>query len=123
MELMKEQLIEILENCVKHNCKGCPLFNKTCTQITKKNALYYLKDKFTPVENIYENAKITDVSLGIDDHCCLTFSIVLKGSGWGTCFGGYNLAFSTEHRLKVLKRGLRHLQELWMLWAFQNGKI
>lgn len=41
----------------------------------------------------YENAQVTNVSLGIDDHCCLTFSIVLKGSGWGAIFGGYNLAF------------------------------
>ena len=112
MELMKEQLIEILENCVKHNCKGCPLFNKTCTQITKKNALYYLKDKFTPVENIYENAKITDVSLGIDDHCCLTFSIVLKGSGWGTCFGGYNLAFFNGTSFKGSEKGLEALTRI-----------
>lgn len=72
---------------------------------------------------IYENAKITDVSLGIGDHCCLTFSIALKGLGWGASFGGYNLAFSMEHHLKVLKRDLKHLQELWTLWALQNGKI
>jgi hypothetical protein len=109
---MKEQLIEILENCVNNNCKGCQLFNKNCSKITKKNALHYLKDESTLVENIYENAQITDVSLEINDHCCLTFSITLKGSGWGASFGGYNLAFFNGTSFEGSEKGLEALTRI-----------
>lgn len=37
------------------------------------------------------NAEITNVSLNMKDHGCLTLSIVLKGSGWGVVYGGYCL--------------------------------
>lgn len=36
-----------------------------------------------------ENAKITDVSITMGDHGCLTFWITLEGGGWGCNFGGY----------------------------------
>lgn len=36
-----------------------------------------------------ENARITKVSLSIDDHGCLTFWITLEGGGWGVNVGGY----------------------------------
>lgn len=39
-----------------------------------------------------ENAKITNVDLSMQDYGCLTFKIVLDGSGWGFCYGGYVLA-------------------------------
>lgn len=39
-----------------------------------------------------ENAQITNVDLSMQDHGCLTLEIVLKGSGWGCCYGGYVLA-------------------------------
>lgn len=39
-----------------------------------------------------ENAQITSVDLSMQDHGCLTLKIVLKGSGWGCCYGGYTLA-------------------------------
>ena len=38
-----------------------------------------------------ENALITNVSLNFKDHGVLTLNIVLEGSGWGCCFGGYVL--------------------------------
>jgi len=37
------------------------------------------------------NGKITNVSLSMADHGCLTFSITLDGSGVGCNFGGYVL--------------------------------
>jgi len=38
------------------------------------------------------NAKITGVSISMADHGCLTFYIILEGSGWGCSFGGYCIA-------------------------------
>lgn len=124
--ITKEEFEKAVEVCTNSdmNCEQCPLNKK----IYKCGVFFtrYIKEnepapviKNTPsaecnTNTIYENAKITDVSLGIGDHCCLTFSIVLKGSGWGTCFGGYNLAFfngttfkgseSSEKGLEALKR-------------------
>lgn len=36
-----------------------------------------------------KNARIEKVSITMEDHGCLTFYIVLSGSGWGCCYGGY----------------------------------
>ncbi len=36
-----------------------------------------------------ENAKITNVSITMEDHGCLTFWMTLEGDGWGCGFGGY----------------------------------
>lgn len=36
-----------------------------------------------------KNAKITNVSLSMADHGCLTFSITLDGGSWGCNYGGY----------------------------------
>lgn len=36
-----------------------------------------------------KNAKITNVSLSMADHGCLTFYITLDGGGWGCNYGGY----------------------------------
>ena len=36
-----------------------------------------------------ENAQITNVSLTMEDHGCLTFWLTLEGEGWGCGFGGY----------------------------------
>lgn len=38
-----------------------------------------------------KNAKITSVSLNMENHGCLTLDILLEGNGWGVCFGGYCL--------------------------------
>lgn len=38
-----------------------------------------------------ENAKITAVSLNMENHGCLTLDITLEGAGWGVCYGGYCL--------------------------------
>lgn len=38
-----------------------------------------------------KNAKITSVSLNMENHGCLTLDICLEGNGWGVCFGGYCL--------------------------------
>lgn len=35
------------------------------------------------------NAQITNVSLTMEDHGCLTFWLTLEGDGWGCGFGGY----------------------------------
>lgn len=37
------------------------------------------------------NAKITNVSLSMKDHGCLTLSIALQGAGRGVVYGGYCL--------------------------------
>ena len=36
-----------------------------------------------------ENAKITNVSLTMADHGCLTFWITIESAGWGCSIGGY----------------------------------
>ena len=36
-----------------------------------------------------ENAKITNASISMEDHGCLTFFLTLKGEGWGVNYGGY----------------------------------
>ena len=36
-----------------------------------------------------ENAKITNVSITMADHGCLTFWITVEGAGWGCGIGGY----------------------------------
>lgn len=36
-----------------------------------------------------QNAKITNVSITMEDHCCLTFWLSLDGGGWGVGIGGY----------------------------------
>lgn len=45
------------------------------------------------VENGYkiENAKITNVSLNMKNHGCLTLDLTLEGYGWGCVYGGYCL--------------------------------
>ena len=35
------------------------------------------------------NMKITNVSLSMADHGCLTFGLTLEGSGFGVVYGGY----------------------------------
>lgn len=36
-----------------------------------------------------ENAKITNVSISMSDHGCLTFRLTLEGYSWGVYYGGY----------------------------------
>ena len=36
-----------------------------------------------------KNAKISDVSISMADHGCLTFYLSLNGGSWGCNFGGY----------------------------------
>ena len=36
-----------------------------------------------------KNAKITNVSITMSDHGCLTFWLTLEGGGWGCGYGGY----------------------------------
>lgn len=35
------------------------------------------------------NAKITNTSISMEDHGCLTFYITVEGAGWGVSIGGY----------------------------------
>lgn len=39
--------------------------------------------------NEIKNVKITNVSLTMADHGCLTFYLTLEGDGWGISYGGY----------------------------------
>lgn len=39
--------------------------------------------------NEIKNVKITNVSLTMADHGCLTFYLTLEGGGWGISYGGY----------------------------------
>lgn len=39
--------------------------------------------------NEIKNVKITNVSLTMADHGCLTFYLTLEGDGWGVSYGGY----------------------------------
>lgn len=38
-----------------------------------------------------ENAKINSVDLSMEDHGCMTLSVVLEGKGWCCTYGGYCL--------------------------------
>ena len=40
-----------------------------------------------------ENAKISSVSITMEDHGCLTFWIHLEGAGWACGFGGYCIGY------------------------------
>ena len=60
-----------------------------------------------------KNAKITNVSLSMEDHGCLTFYITLDGGDWGCNYGGYCIGkgylgakefYSTGAGLEVLMR-------------------
>jgi hypothetical protein len=122
--ITKEEFEKAVEFCTNadENCAHCPLSKKffTCGRYLTR----YIKEnepapviKNTPsaecnTNTIYENAKITDVSLGIGDHCCLTFSITLKGSGWGASFGGYNLAFFNGTSFEGSEKGLEALTRI-----------
>lgn len=43
--------------------------------------------------NEIKNVKITNVSLTMADHGCLTFYLTLEGDGWGINYGGYCIGF------------------------------
>ena len=129
--LTREETIKAFECCyMTHNCGGCPFDEQGEWECgngepeINKAVMHYLKEnepapviKNTPsaecnTNTIYENAKITDVSLGIGDHCCLTFSIALKGLGWGASFGGYNLTFFNGTSFEGSEKGLEALTRI-----------
>ena len=60
-----------------------------------------------------KNAKITNISVSMEDHGCLTFYITLDGGGWGCSYGGYCIGkgylgakefYSTDAGLEILMR-------------------
>lgn len=122
--MTKEEILEAAKHCVETGgiCENCPFrINKTNCELSFAN--YIKENESKPViknisstesntNTIYENAKITDVSLGIGDPCCLTFSITLKGSGWGASFGGYNLAFFNGTSFEGSEKGLEALTRI-----------
>ena len=57
-----------------------------------------------------ENAKITDVYFGLEDHGCLTLYLTLEGAGWGCSYGGWNLA--GPHAAGCIKELLITLDEM-----------
>lgn len=122
--ITKEEFEKAVEVCTNtdETCEHCPLSKKffSCGGYL---ARYIKENELAPVikntpsaecntNTIYKNAKITDVSLGIGDHCCLTFSITLKGSGWGASFGGYNLAFFNGTSFEGSEKGLEALTRI-----------
>lgn len=124
--ITREEFKKAVEYCASDptDCEGCPLFDSDKHRMCSTYlAEYIMNNEFAPVikniplaesntNTIYENAKITDVSLGIGDHCCLTFSITLKGSGWGASFGGYNLAFFNGTTFKGSESSEKGLEAL-----------
>lgn len=60
-----------------------------------------------------KNAKITNISVSMEDHGCLTFYITLDGGAWGCNYGGYCIGkgylgakefYSTDAGLEILMR-------------------
>jgi hypothetical protein len=60
-----------------------------------------------------KNAKITNISVSMEDHGCLTFYITLDGGGWGCTYGGYCIGkgylgakefYSTDAGLEIIMR-------------------
>lgn len=115
--ITKEEFEKAVNYCASDpiDCKGCPL---CASDMCSVYLAEYIKSEPKPViknsdtNTIYENAKITDVSLGIGDHCCLTFSIALKGLGWGASFGGYNLTFFNGTSFEGSEKGLEALTRI-----------
>lgn len=122
--ITKEKFEKAVEVCTdgNMNCTQCPLGQRfyKCgvyfTRYIKENEPAPVIKNIPSVESstntIYENAKITDVSLEIGDHCCLTFSIALKGLGWGASFGGYNLTFFNGTSFEGSEKGLEALTRI-----------
>lgn len=121
--ITREEFKKAVECCSSDpiDCDSCPLCASDKHRMCSAYLAEYIKNnEFKPViknmpsaesntNTIYENAQITDVSLEINEHCCLTFSITLKGSGWGASFGGYNLAFFNGTSFKGSEKGLEAL--------------
>lgn len=122
--ITKEEILKAVKHCTETGgiCENCPfrLNEINCELIfanyIKENESKPINENTSSAESntntICENAQITDVSLGIDDHCCLTFSIALKGSGRGASFGGYNLAFFNGTTFKGSEKGLEALARI-----------
>ena len=122
--MTKEEILKAVKHCTETGgiCENCPFrLNKLNCELIFAN--YIKENESKPViknipsaesntDTIYENAQITDVSLEINDHCCLTFSITLKGSGWGANFGGYNLAFFNGASFEGSEKGLEALTRI-----------
>lgn len=51
----------------------------------------WTKDSLEAAGYKIENARITDVSLNMEDHGVLTSDLILDGGGWGARYGGYVL--------------------------------
>lgn len=123
--ITKEEFKKAVEYCATDptDCEGCPLCASDKHRMCSTYLAEYIKNESKPViknipsaesntNTIYENAQITDVSLEINDHCRLTFSITLKGSGWGASFGGYNLAFFNGTSFEGSEKGLEALARI-----------
>lgn len=61
-----------------------------------------------------ENAKITYIQLGYEDHGIMTLMIGLEGDGWGQGYGGYALdEYDKEKKKRVpTQRGFEAVAEL-----------
>lgn len=123
--ITKEEFEKAVKCCASYisDCDSCPLCASDKHRMCSAYLAEYIKNEPAPViknipsvesntNTIYENAKITDVSLEIGDHCCLTFSIALKGLGWGASFGGYNLAFFNGTSFEGSEKGLEALTRI-----------
>lgn len=63
-----------------------------------------------------ENAQITSVSLNMRNHGCFTLDIVLRGDGWGVCYGGYCLGHgylgADENYFQGSKSGMKVIMRI-----------
>lgn len=61
-----------------------------------------------------ENAKITSVSLNMEDHGCLILNMGLEGAGWGVIYGGYCLGkgYLGAKEFKGFDKGLEAIMRI-----------
>lgn len=63
-----------------------------------------------------QNAKITNVSLNMNDHDCLVLDLALDGHGWGCIYGGYCLGKgylgANDEAFEGSKKGLEAIMRI-----------
>lgn len=72
-----------------------------------------------------ENAKITNISLTMADHGCLTFWIAVEGAGWGCSIGGYCIGKDClgANEFSGYGPGLEAMMRIMDVVGVDNGKI
>ena len=73
-------------------------------------------------ESVVENAKITNVQLGWEDHCIFSCWITVEGNGWGCNYGGYCLdTYDKAQKKRVASQaGFQAIMELMATLEVKN---